>query len=62
MCIRQKRIEGSNPFLSAGTTSTGDTDWKLFEPSKFIYSYFTFNMIYEIDWIESPRRRNENKI
>lgn len=33
--------------------STGDTDWKLFEPSKFIYSYFTFNMIYEIDWIES---------
>jgi uncharacterized protein YutE (UPF0331/DUF86 family) len=33
--------------------STGETDWKLFEPSKFIYSYFTFNMIYEIDWIES---------
>lgn len=33
--------------------STEETDWKLFEPSKFIYSYFTFNMIYEIDWVES---------
>ncbi len=26
------------------------SNWELFEPSKFIYSFFTFNMLYEIDW------------
>lgn len=29
-----------------------DSKWKLFEPSKFIYSFFTFNMLYDIDWKE----------
>ncbi len=24
--------------------------WKLFEPSKFIYSYFSFNTFYSVDW------------
>jgi hypothetical protein len=33
--------------------SKDDEKWKLFEPTKFIYSYFTFAMIYEIDWKES---------
>lgn len=27
--------------------------WKMFEPSKFIYSYFTFNSLYNIDWENS---------
>lgn len=27
--------------------------WKIFEPTKFIYSYFTFNLIYNIDWEKS---------
>ena len=36
--------------------SQGVTDWKIFEPSKFIYSFFTFNMIYEIDWKQTFNR------
>lgn len=24
--------------------------WKMFEPSKFVYSYFTFNTLYSYDW------------
>jgi hypothetical protein len=27
--------------------------WKLFIPSSFVYSFFTFNTIYSFDWIES---------
>ena len=27
--------------------------WQIFEPTKFIYSYFTFNLIYNIDWEKS---------
>lgn len=29
------------------------SNWRLFEPSKFIYSFFAFNMVYEIDWPRS---------
>lgn len=25
-------------------------NWKLFEPSKFIFTFFSFNMLYDIDW------------
>jgi hypothetical protein len=25
-------------------------EWKLFEPTKFVYAFFSFNMIYSIDW------------
>ena len=32
------------------------SNWELFEPSKFIYSFFTFNMLYEIDWKETLSR------
>jgi len=32
--------------------------WKLFEPTKFIYSFFSFNMIYSIDW-ESTLEKNK---
>lgn len=32
------------------------SNWELFEPSKFIYSFFTFNMLYEIDWKETLKR------
>ena len=28
-------------------------DWKIFEPTKFIYAYFTFNLLYNIDWKSS---------
>lgn len=27
--------------------------WKMFEPSRFIYSFFTFNSLYEINWSDS---------
>ena len=30
-------------------------DWLLFEPSRFIYSFFALNMIYDIDWDKSFR-------
>lgn len=26
------------------------SNWQLFEPTKFVYSFFTFNMLYDIDW------------
>jgi hypothetical protein len=32
------------------------SNWELFEPSKFIYSFFTFNMLYEINWEETLSR------
>ena len=28
-------------------------NWQLFEPSKFIYAYFSFNMLYDIDWVRT---------
>ena len=31
-------------------------DWQLFEPSKFIYSFFALNMVYEINWMSTLRR------
>ena len=31
------------------------SNWKLFEPSKFVYSFFTFNTLYEINWAETIR-------
>lgn len=34
-------------------------EWKLFEPSKFIYSFFSLNMIYEVDWYNSIKVRNQ---
>ena len=34
--------------LDHGVNQKGE--WKLFEPSKFIYSFFALNMIYEINW------------
>ncbi len=27
-----------------------NTAWALFEPSRFVYSYFTFNSVYSFDW------------
>ena len=27
--------------------------WKMFEPTKFVYSYFAFNTFYNYDWVES---------
>ena len=30
-----------------------ESRWELFEPARFIYSFFAFNMLYEIDWKES---------
>lgn len=34
-------------------------EWKLFEPSKFIYSFFALNMIYEVDWYKTLEVRNK---
>ncbi len=31
-------------------------EWRLFEPSKFIYAYFAFNSFYNFDWNESLKR------
>lgn len=33
-------------------------EWRLFEPSKFIYAYFTFNSLYNFDWEESIKNKN----
>lgn len=33
------------------------SDWTLFEPTKFIYAFFAFNMLYEIDWKLSIKRQ-----
>jgi len=54
-----KSIELSYLFaknLKHGINETGD--WQLFEPSRFIYSFFAFNMIYEINWeLTFPKKR-----
>ncbi|TKJ32888.1 MAG: hypothetical protein CEE38_21955 [Planctomycetes bacterium B3_Pla] len=34
-------------------SATPNLDWRLFRPSKFIYSYFAFNSIYSFDWEKS---------
>lgn len=31
--------------------------WKLFIPSSFVYSFFTFNTIYSFDWLESFKHK-----
>lgn len=36
----------------------GQTDWRDFTPSRFIYAFFTFNSIYSFDW-ETSFERNE---
>ena len=46
-----KSIELSYLFAKNLKHGINENDcWQLFEPSKFIYSFFAFNMIYEIDW------------
>lgn len=53
-----KSIELSYLFaknLDHGFNKSGE--WKLFEPSKFIYSFFALNMIYEINWNSSIRKK-----
>lgn len=41
--------------LKHGIYSRG---WRLFEPSKFIYSFFAFNSFYSINWRESQIQGN----
>jgi hypothetical protein len=31
--------------------------WKIFEPSKFIYSYFAFNTLYNYDWAKTVKSK-----
>ena len=33
-------------------------NWTLFEPSRFVYCYFTFNSIYSIDWNQTIGHKN----
>ena len=33
--------------------------WDLFEPTRFIYAFFAFNMLYSIDW---PETLNRNRL
>ena len=35
--------------MNHGINSSQYSNWQLFEPSKFIYAYFSFNMLYDID-------------
>ena len=42
--------------LDHGVNKTGN--WMLFEPSKFIYSFFALNVVYEINWLSTFRRKN----
>lgn len=37
--------------------SDKNSDWKHFEPTKFIYSFFAFNMLYEYDWTLTFERK-----
>lgn len=32
-------------------------EWRLFEPSKFIYAYFAFNSFYNFEWDDSLKRK-----
>lgn len=32
--------------------------WKMFEPSKFVYSYFAFNTFYNFDWKGSIEQKD----
>jgi len=32
-------------------------EWRLFEPSKFIYAYFAFNSFYNFEWNESMEKK-----
>lgn len=32
-------------------------EWRLFEPSKFIYAYFAFNSFYNFEWSESLEKK-----
>jgi hypothetical protein len=32
--------------------------WDMFEPTRFVYAFFAFNMIYSIDWAKSVNRRS----
>ena len=38
-----------------------DTDWRPFSPTRFIYSYFTFNSIYNFDWHASLKQEKALK-
>lgn len=43
--------------LEHGIKDVGlESDWKVFSPTRFIYSYFTFNSIFNIDWDKSLRQ------
>ena len=42
--------------MNHGINRSEYSDWQLFEPSKFIYAYFSFNMLYDIDLERSIER------
>lgn len=66
MILKIRSIELSYLFaknLQHGINNKGD--WQLFEPSKFIYSFFAFNMIYEINWkitLSTNRLRDQRSL
>ena len=66
MFLKISSIELSYLFaknLQHGINNKGD--WQLFEPSKFIYSFFAFNMIYEINWkitLSTNRLRDQRRL
>lgn len=37
-------------------TRKGREPWKTFTPTRFVYSYFAFNSLYNVDWNESMRQ------
>ena len=54
-------VEISHSFAknyNHGVQSQGK--WDLFEPTRFVYAFFAFNMIYAIDW-ESTMKQNRLK-
>jgi hypothetical protein len=56
-----KSVEISHSFAknyNHGVQSHGK--WDLFEPTRFVYAFFAFNMIYAIDW-ESTMHKNRLK-
>lgn len=54
--VREQIDDLYNLFAAAKEFKHGikkHSEWAFFEPTKFIYAFFTFNSLYSIDWKDS---------
>ncbi len=76
LIIQLQSIEISHSFASRynhGISKKGNekdtSHWNMFEPTRFVYAFFSFNMLYSVDWIsklgiesnKSPSKRTSAK-